>query len=58
MTYERFDWHYRDEELIEWVSRIRHLQEQVRQVYALFNTNRDALGPANARRLLEAMGQG
>lgn len=48
---ERFDWYYADDELHEWVPRIRELSERAEQVHALMNTNRFDQGPANARRL-------
>lgn len=48
---ERFDWYYSEEEMAEWVPRIRALQEETRAVHALMNTNRGDQGPVNARLL-------
>jgi uncharacterized protein YecE (DUF72 family) len=53
---QRFDHWYREDELREWIPRIRHLEEETRQVHALFNTNHDNQGPANARLLLDVLG--
>lgn len=55
---ERFDWYYSPQELEEWVSRIRTLQEQARVTHLLFNTNKGDQGPANAIRLGQLLGGG
>ena len=52
---DRFDHYYTDAELMEWVPRIRHLQEEASEVHVLFNTNRDDQGPANARNLVRLL---
>jgi len=57
-TAERFDWYYSDEELGEWVPRIRHLQERAGEVHILFNTNNWDQGPYNALRLGRLLGEG
>ena len=55
---ERFDWYYTDEELMEWVPRIRDLQKQAREVHVLFNTNNRDQGPYNAIRLGRLLQEG
>ncbi len=55
---ERFDWYYSDEELQEWVPRIRSLQEQAREVPILFNTNNQDQGPCNAIRMGRLLEEG
>jgi uncharacterized protein YecE (DUF72 family) len=46
---ERFDWLYTREELEEWVEPVARLAEQAREVYALFNNNRDDFAPRSAQ---------
>jgi uncharacterized protein YecE (DUF72 family) len=46
---ERFDWMYSPEELEEWVPSIARLAEESREVYALFNNNRDDFAPRSAQ---------
>ena len=55
---ERFDWHYHDDELREWTSRVYSLQEQAREVYLMFNTNKEDQGPRNAIRMGRLLRQG
>ncbi|MFQ5860445.1 MAG: DUF72 domain-containing protein [Dehalococcoidia bacterium] len=55
---ERFDWYYSDEELEEWVPRIRSLEEEAAEVHVLFNTNNRDQGPHNAIRLGRLLGGG
>ncbi len=55
---ERFDWYYRDEELQEWVPKVRYLQEQAREVHLVFNTNNRDQGPHNAIRMGRLLGEG
>jgi uncharacterized protein YecE (DUF72 family) len=53
----RFRWDYRDEELMEWVPRIREMERSAAQVHALMNNNYSNYSVKNARqleRLLEA----
>ena len=52
---QRFDWYYRNEELMEWVPKIGRLSEQANEVHVLMNTNRFDQGPANARRIAGLM---
>ena len=46
---ERFDWLYSREELEDWVEPIKRLAEEGREVYALFNNNRDDFAPRSAQ---------
>jgi uncharacterized protein YecE (DUF72 family) len=46
---DRFDWMYAPEELAEWVEPIRRLADEAREVYALFNNNRDDFAPRSAQ---------
>ena len=55
---ERFDWYYSDEELTEWVPRIRSMQERAGEVHILFNTNNWDQGPYNAIRMGRLLGEG
>jgi uncharacterized protein YecE (DUF72 family) len=57
-TIDRFDWYYKDEELQEWMPRIRSLQEEAREVHLLFNTNKGDQGPYNAIKLGRMLGDG
>ena len=52
---DRFDYYYRGDELMEWVPRIRHLEEEARGVRVLFTTNKEDQGPANARALAQVL---
>ncbi|MBI1886203.1 MAG: DUF72 domain-containing protein [Chloroflexi bacterium] len=52
---ERLNWHYSDEELAEWVPRIRQLAEEAEEVYLGFNTKAEDQGVANALRLKELL---
>jgi uncharacterized protein YecE (DUF72 family) len=56
---ERFDWNYSEDELAEWVEPLEGLAAQAREVYALFNNNRNDYAPQSARvlrRLLDTAG--
>lgn len=55
---ERFDYYYSEEELEEWVPRLRALKEETRQTHILFNTNNQDQGIVNARRLAGLLGEG
>jgi len=55
---DRFDWYYKDEELREWLPKIRTLQEEAREVHLLFNTNKGDQGPFNAIKLGRMLGEG
>jgi len=56
---ERFDWLYDRDELEEWVDPVARLAEDAREVYAMFNNNRDDFAPRSAhvlRGLLDETG--
>jgi uncharacterized protein YecE (DUF72 family) len=56
---QRFDWMYAEDELAEWVDKLAGLAEEAREVYALFNNNRDDFAPRSAallRGLLDEAG--
>ena len=51
----RFRWDYRDEELAEWVPRIRELEEHTAEVHAIMNNNYSNWSVKNARQLEELL---
>jgi uncharacterized protein YecE (DUF72 family) len=56
---ERFDWLYERDDLEEWVDPIAKLAEERREVYAMFNNNRNDYAPRSAhvlRGLLDEAG--
>jgi uncharacterized protein YecE (DUF72 family) len=56
---ERFNWLYERDELEEWVEPIARLTEEAREVYAMFNNNRDDFAPRSTqvlRGLLDEVG--
>jgi uncharacterized protein YecE (DUF72 family) len=53
----RFRHKYSDDELEEWVPRIRAMEEQVAEVHAIMNNNYSNYAPANARRLNELLAE-
>jgi uncharacterized protein YecE (DUF72 family) len=56
---QRFDWMYAEEELAEWVEKLRGLAAEADEVYAMFNNNRDDFAPRSAmllRGLLDEAG--
>lgn len=53
---QRFDHWYGEEELAEWVPRIRGLAEHAREMHLLMNTNYQDQGVVNARRLADILG--
>ncbi len=52
---ERFDWYYTEDELEEWVPKVKSLAEDTKQVHLLVNTNNYDQGPRNARLLAKAL---
>jgi uncharacterized protein YecE (DUF72 family) len=50
-AWERFNYYYSDEELQEWVPRLKALQEEAKATHVLFNTNYEDQGMANAQKL-------
>jgi len=53
---ERFDYLYREEELEEWLPRVRHLAEDAREVHVLMNNCRNDYAVRNARQLAARLG--
>lgn len=51
----RFQHRYTDAELLEWVPRIRAMEEQVAEVHAIMNNNYSNWSTENARRLAELL---
>lgn len=52
---DRFNWEYSQEELQEWLPRIRSAMEAAETVHVFFNTNYADQGPRNAVRLMEML---
>lgn len=52
---DRFNWEYSNEELQEWIPKIRSAMEAAETVHVFFNTNYADQGPRNAVRLMELM---
>lgn len=50
-TEERFNWWYTDEELAEWLPRIRKLAGEAEEVYVSFSTKGEDQGVVNAARM-------
>ena len=50
-TAERFDYLYNDDELAEWVPKVRQLAESAREVHLLFNNNAQDYAIRNGRQL-------
>jgi uncharacterized protein YecE (DUF72 family) len=46
---ERFDWRYERDELEEWVDPIARFGQEGREVYAMFNNNRNDYAPRSAQ---------
>jgi uncharacterized protein YecE (DUF72 family) len=55
---DRFKYLYSDDELEEWVPRIRELAAQTQTVHILFNNNYEDWGMQNARRMGHLLGVG
>jgi uncharacterized protein YecE (DUF72 family) len=53
---ERFDYLYREEELEEWVPRVRRLAEDAREVHVLMNNCHNDFAVRNARQLADRLG--
>ena len=53
---DRFKYLYGDEELEEWVPRVRELGRQAKDVHVLFNNNYEDWGMRNARRMAQLLG--
>jgi uncharacterized protein YecE (DUF72 family) len=53
---DRFNYRYADDELREWVPRVRELARQTAAVHVLFNNNYEDQGVRNARRMAQLLG--
>ena len=53
---DRFKYLYSDDELEEWVPRVRELAAQTQAVHVLFNNNYEDWGMQNARRMAHLLG--
>jgi uncharacterized protein YecE (DUF72 family) len=56
-AYERYDYLYSEDELREWISRIKHMEKSTRKTFVAFNNHFRAQGAKNAsmlKRLLNA----
>jgi len=54
---ERFNWYYKEEELDEWVPKIREMAEEAREVHLMLNTCYHDQSVVNARLLRERLSQ-
>jgi uncharacterized protein YecE (DUF72 family) len=52
---ERYDYHYPDADLVEWLTAIRQREERTRSAYLLLNNCRGAQAVDNARRIRELL---
>jgi uncharacterized protein YecE (DUF72 family) len=55
---ERFDYLYREEELLEWVPRIRAMADRAREVHVLFNNNRSNYAVVNGLQMARLLDVG
>ena len=55
---ERFNYYYTEQELEEWVHKVRYLQEEAGEVNLLFNTNYQDQGVVNARKMAALLDDG
>jgi uncharacterized protein YecE (DUF72 family) len=53
---ERYDYLYADEELLEWIPKIRALEAHAEKTFVFFNNHFQAKAVDNARRLLQLLG--
>ncbi len=53
---DRFKYLYAEEELAEWVPRVRELERRADAVHVLFNNNYEDWGMRNARRMTQLLG--
>ena len=57
-AYERYDYTYKTEELAEWVSKVRGLQEKAREVFLFANNHYQGQAVDTARQLKLLLGEG
>lgn len=55
-AYERYNYHYSDEELAEWVPKIRKLEQQAKVVYVFANNHYQGQAVTTARQLKTLLG--
>jgi uncharacterized protein YecE (DUF72 family) len=55
---DRFDYLYPEDELLEWVPRIRTLADRVKEVHVLFNNNRSNYAVVNALQMAQLLDLG
>ena len=55
---QRFDYYYSEDELAEWVPKIRMMQDNASEVHLVMNTNYNDQGIVNARRLAQLLQEG
>jgi len=51
-----FDYRYKDEELDQWVPKVKNAAEKVKKVYGYFNNHFHGYAPENCMKLLEKLG--
>lgn len=54
-SWERYDYLYRDEELSEWVPRIRHIDGAVQKTFVFFNNHWQSQAVTNAKKMAEML---
>ncbi|HEU4760510.1 MAG TPA: DUF72 domain-containing protein [Dehalococcoidia bacterium] len=53
---DRLDWWYTDEQLSEWLPRVRALADEAEEVHLVFNTKKDDQGMVNAAAMQRLLG--
>ena len=53
---ERYDYHYSDEQLAEWLPRIASIAAKTDETYVFFNNHRNGQAAANARQMAAMLG--
>lgn len=53
---QKFDYYYSEDELAEWVTKIRVMQENASELHPVMNTNYEDQGIANARLMERLLG--
>lgn len=55
-AWERYDYLYSSEELVEWVPRVRDMDERTKKTYVLYNNCHAGQAAVNARMMLDLLG--
>ena len=55
---ERFNYYYAQDEMEEWVPRVREMQARSKEVHLIMNTNKEDQGIVNARLMGKLLGEG